>query len=758
MDLKRMYWSLPLLAASMAATAKAQLSIAPTAPVLLRSGAGVSRFTLTNHGSAAVALDLKAGPVLDATSGVKLGPPKIVFLTEAGETPTPAQIAPGQSLQLEAAVTGLTGAVISQTKLFNGTTPLADLNAIALDDPITVTVEGEGRTDDRPLTSVYKQPTTITLKNGSSEFLDLGWTLKLDTHEEGHGTIKLSPSGTGQIAFNPPLPAYAPTDFLRPSTHVAQLFLRAEGPDDISKDLLPAKVLPVNLLLAGSTSTWTSVASYIFVSICLIFGGFLSILASSVLPNMMRKINLRRQVSELADRTSSVSTRVDSYLRVLLRLERKKIDVALAEIRPLSLTAVDQLADCAVAIVRIQKRLVVAERLDELRRRFEDASATAPPSITECIDKALAMASGQLHSFVLPDEDVDAANDFLDKAEDLIKLLDDNDGQAKLIAANFVLLKARVLAFPPGYITDLRAALPGIFQILENPFEEPKNIYPPMFFAIDHGIAAMQTALNYAMVRATIPAGKSESCDTAGQGALKRLKEHECELLNLLGTLSWKPLRAAMTLVQQMREDIYEADVLDQIEKKRAKIVFDTQRARPYLPVYFSICFDDVRFNGAAALNWLSLTWTFPNELTETGWKVCHYFQGDEPNIKTPPPTHSEGKSAPVVKPAKSGRVLIEASAQSPRLDRASLFSAEIEVQPSKPRREYSAAIAGGLRFAIAFGVALAGLESGAVDQLAKLGFFQATLAIIALGFGADAVKNLLTQSSKPEPAPKPAK
>ena len=98
----------------------------------------------------------------------------------------------------------------------------------------------------------------------------------------------------------------------------------------------------------------------------------------------------------------------------------------------------------------------------------------------------------------------------------------------------------------------------------------------------------------------------------------------------------------------------------------------------------------------------------------------------------------------------KQGKVVIHVSAQSPRLPKASEFDAEIEVQPTKPPREYSGAIAGTLRFFIAFGVALAGLESGALDQLAKLGFIQATLAIVALGFGADAVKNLLTQSSKP--------
>jgi hypothetical protein len=71
-----------------------------------------------------------------------------------------------------------------------------------------------------------------------------------------------------------------------------------------------------------------------------------------------------------------------------------------------------------------------------------------------------------------------------------------------------------------------------------------------------------------------------------------------------------------------------------------------------------------------------------------------------------------------------------------------------IELTHSKPRRS-SRAFAEGVRFLSAFGVALAGLEAGALDQLAKLDFLPATIAVVALGFGADSIKNLLTQAPK---------
>lgn len=113
-----------------------------------------------------------------------------------------------------------------------------------------------------------------------------------------------------------------------------------------------------------------------------------------------------------------------------------------------------------------------------------------------------------------------------------------------------------------------------------NDFSDPKNIIAPMFFAVDHGIAAIHATLDYAIVRASVATGVSKNCPDRGQDAMKRLKDHECRLLSLLGTLSWKPLRCAISLVQQMRENVYEEDIYEHIKSRKAKIIFDTQRAR----------------------------------------------------------------------------------------------------------------------------------------------------------------------------------
>jgi hypothetical protein len=55
------------------------------------------------------------------------------------------------------------------------------------------------------------------------------------------------------------------------------------------------------------------------------------------------------------------------------------------------------------------------------------------------------------------------------------------------------------------------------------------------------------------------------------------------------------------------------------------------------------------------------------------------------------------------------------------------------------------------VRLAIALLIALTGLLAGGQEQLAKLDLVPAALAVFLLGFGADAIKNLLSPKQSPQ-------
>jgi hypothetical protein len=304
-----------------------------------------------------------------------------------------------------------------------------------------------------------------------------------------------------------------------------------------------------------------------------------------------------------------------------------------------------------------------------------------------------------------------------------------------------------------------------------------------MLFAIDHAITAGHIALDYAMVRATIARSGPLPCGTPGANALARLSERHCRLLELLGTLSWKALRGANLLVQQMREDIYETDVLAEIKKHRdqkdqiVRIAYDTMRVRPYLPVFFSLAFDNPRFANAAALRCVIFRWSFPKALSEDSATVCHYFVGDEPAVlpeakDTPSdcPPDSTGQVQCAVQPLmytpldnkdkklrkKMGfltRVALEVHCPD-FPDDCALLAQTVHVDQaltvnSRTGVEFA-------RFLLAFGAALVVLEAGVMDQLKKLDLLAAIVAVVALGFGADSIKNILGQTAKPAPPPPP--
>jgi hypothetical protein len=736
--------SWPLLLFALAATSGAQVLSPPKAPVILNGGAGAIDITLTNSADSAISLDLKVGSFKDRTSQATLPAPNATFSLAAGNAALPAKIDRQQTLQIEVNISNLTSSGTSQVPLFNGSALLGDLETVALDAPLNISIDGDG-TADKPLSFTYGKEVTVTLKNGDAITYPLEWEFRI-ADRDYKGSATLAPHGSARILFKPECALYSWLDWIHPSSQTGLLLLRLQAPGQITKELLPARTLPVSLLMMRKSANSTAIYSYVYATIFLLIGGVLSLLASSVLPSMLRKAALRGQIRDLADRTSSVSTRVDSYLRVLLRLERKNVDMLLKSVKSFFFfffpTTVDTLDEGSAATDKLVKRLKIAERLDDLRRELETASETAPPSVIDDADKQLAQAAILLHSFALPDENLAAANVFLDKAKASLGALDNPDALAKLIAEKFKSLKIRVAAFPPQDYADLKKTLSGIFSVLDKPFDDPNEITHEMAFAIDHSIAAIHAVFDYSMVRSSLPAAASSNCAQPGKQSTQR--DHECDLLALIGTMSWQALGEARTLVREMRENIYESDVLDEIGKPgQAELVFDTQRARPYLPVYFSIAFKDPKFRTAAAIERLACLWIFPGGLQEHGWKVCHFFSGKE--------TELEDGHEPITATVQSQRALPGSVEPVEKT-----LSRKIEIQLSKPPAERARVFAETLRFFIAFGVALVALLSGALGQLEKLDIVPATLAIVALGFGADSIKNLLTQPAK-KSAGKPA-
>lgn len=194
-----------------------------------------------------------------------------------------------------------------------------------------------------------------------------------------------------------------------------------------------------------------------------------------------------------------------------------------------------------------------------------------------------------------------------------------------------------------------------------------------------------------------------------------------------------------------MRENVYQQDLIEELQARKAGIMIDQQVARPYSPLELCICFDNPAHNHAQALTELTCVWNFDDELNEKGWTVCHFYQ--EPavrNIKAVIPM----ATAATQNPQTAG------GSQSESVE----FTKILTVRKASTSFSSQRWFAEGLRFGIAFFLALIGLIAGAQEQLAKLDVLPALIAVFLLGFGADTIKNILSQPVQAQTAQVPVK
>lgn len=719
-----------------AATAAAQVRYSANGPVILRNGAGTVEFMVTNAGPAPVPLALRLGAFSDDATQIPAGNPKVDLEWDTG-APLPRYLGPEATLRIVAKVSGMSGASVASAPLFNGGTQLGQLQAVEIDAPLDVSVSGDDGVDQTILSR--GEDSAVRLRNADGQAYPLDWAFQVDGRTVQSGELQLAAHGTSAVTLTPTDDLYSWRDSVRPSHKTGLLLLSLHGPPEVAHELLPARTLKLNLVMQKLPPSLTSLWSHVLIAVVLLLGGLLSLLGHSALPNTMRKMNLRRQMNEVGDRINNLSKRVDAYLRTLLKMERKRVELLLKQSRALSPVSVERLEEASTGIERLRRRLRAAERLDELRGRLDDAAATAPPSITDDIEIKLQAAATQLQSFALTEDEANAAGRMLDAAENSLTMAADTEALAQITAENFRELKVRQKLVPYSYYNDLKAALPGLFEMLNQPFEDPRNITRSMMFAIDFGIAALQMAFDYAMLRVSAP-GIATGGNGTGESARDRLFARQSEMISLLGTLSWAGLRDVRALMQEMRENIYEQDLLEAIATQgQAEIVMDPRVARPYQPLMFSIRFKDVRLNEAAARRRLACAWDLPEQPMAYGWRVCHFFTGKETN-------RDEGKTITVSVRFETKKAA-PAAATDGKLQR-SLLEKTLELQ--KPERPtYARALAEGIRFLIAFGVALAALLAGALHQLDRLDFVPAMIAVLAIGFAADSVKNLLSQTGR---------
>jgi len=677
----------------------------------------------------------------------------------------------------------------SVAKLVDGQeNEIGTLTAVKYRFPFAIKIDAPN--PDKPELSLTRnQAATITLKNEDAFSYPVAWQLDVDGETLKGSMIELPPNGSKSIAIQPPGSWFrGPLQgIFKNEDRNGRLTLNYEAGQSAQGRFLPGKSVGVVLHLSYWPTWVPQIFGTVILLIVLIAGGVSSLFVSYGIPNRLRQVNLREQLSSLAKRISAVSTSVDSRLRVMLRAEHKSVRdllqsqpqrVSTAQgiwkrtwraswkaawkaawramrkgiwgiIHPVEMVPewalpdfADTLTQCGDRVKALATRVDLAETLDRLRNTFNDVCADLPPTIIEQARSALQGAADIIRRAQLAPEGAANAQALLTKADGLMS----NQWQDATFASSIASRLKRLRQLFGIGSTDqngltktevyrrFKRQLTGTFNILENAdLTDATKITLEDYRFLDTETFKLELVLDYVRLY--------EGGDTALQGELRK---REVRLLDELQRMSWEALKCARRIVHEMQTGIYTDDLKRELEaltqggneadgepRGRVSIEMDRLVARQSEPLELCVQFHSGALNHAPARDEWTPIWNFvPGDFQEKWWTVWHYFEERGNNEVRVHFEDADGK--PI---AHNNRTLV--------------LKKTIHVMPAlRPanRERLGAEI---LRLSIALFVAVIALLGGARDQLTKLDMLQGLLAVFVMGFGADTIKNLVTQGPK---------
>jgi hypothetical protein len=654
---------------------------------------------------------------------------KITFSETGSTTASPIltkALKPNETWWVKVDVANAWEAGESSAKLADGrSNEVGTITTVKYRFPFAVRVAGAN--PDKPEISLQRgHQGFLGLKNDDPLFYVISWQLAVGDKPASSSGVELSHNGSNSVAFEPPDEWFTGpvSGLFKDQDRDADLILKYGSALKSEGRFSPTKNITVKLHLRY----WPGWVQQIFgngiLFLVLLLGGASSLVVSFGISNKLKQLSLRDKIRSASARISGVSTSIDSRLRVLLRVERNKWkrELHCPWYLPDSL---DVLSQCGDGIAALSNRVGLAERLDELRHRYEDLAAQGlPPTYIDQADQTLQAASDALRQSQASADAMATTKSLLDKAESLLKTQGQDPSFAQELANRVKKLNATNESLKGSDVCKkMTAHFPGAFRVLADSDNlDPSKILPQDYRLLDAATFKLQMAFDYSQLYQGTAAGSEYR---------KRLEAREEKFLSNLEADAWDHLRAARLVLREMVDNVYPEDLKEALEAvpQAASIEMDRAVARQNEPLELYVHFHNPAFDHAPARDEWVCNWTFHNNLYEKWWSVWHYF-----------PKKGQTEVTVTFEDA-NGRLVTDAKSNCLTLSRA------ISVEPEARTRSRERFVTEGLRSGIALFAAILGLVAGARDQFLKLDLVPALIAVFSAGFAADTIKNLITQA-----------
>lgn len=725
-------------------------------------GKAAGDFTLRNDTGVASSIHLSAGDL----SG-KLPDKHPIIPTLA---PKEGTIGPGKELPVHITIVGLREDGDWQSAIQNDGTDVGTVRVVRNTPSFDISLDAPAP-DAPELTFVKGEPASFRLINADDQEYPIAWKYSVGGREISSSDAPVVPSG-GQIeiGFSPPAEWFGSAFVGLFKDNVADGRLTVELVDPkcgVVSDI--SKSFKVKTHLATSAGLWREFWADFWIFLFLLAGGIFSLVLNAFLPNEMRKLKMNQPLSQLGAQISGLSYDLASRLRVLVGLKQRLLTYRLMNLTWMSSDFAGETQSIEQAVTRLGNRLQLLEGLGTTRTNFiRKRSEMLPPrmmfDLEEKFEKVVEIAEIAEPS----DENIQSAQELIKNVQDELDLgLQGNAEFVKSLSADVIEKFKADFDSAKGSVGSLdtckrlSTAFPGPFARLRS--ATPATSATPVSDLIDLDTTLFELELirDYVELVEGLP---------PGDGLRKKIAGHEEELLSYLKRRSFETMYAARLLLRQMGQGLFRDDIEHAINAKEVGIKTDHGTIHPYEPCEFRLEFCNAVLDSAYARQEWTCRWTFTihdqksaiddPKLIEEGWVVTHYFQaGTTYNLQVTLINNVDGHEVkvPPVEIFPDGKIHVTL------LQRSDLFNlinailhwngAEIKKEWRLRRKEgkinrqrRGAKALDFVRLALTLVIALFGLLAGAKEQLLKLDVLPALLAVFMIGFGADQIKNLLTQ------------
>lgn len=754
---------------------------APQIPIDPATKTGSTLLQIKNEGNTDASVSLVVKELRSKITGQLLRT-KVAFSLQpevAGKPVFPQILKPGDVLVLKVDVSNVTEAGESTADIFQGDKSLGVLTAVS--DRATFGVKLSGGVPDKPELSFERGvKSSLTLKNDDAVTYPVTWRLLVKGMTlEGESPVFLAPNDLTAIEIKPPggwfehlidgffkpedqdglltisLMPGAAREVPRERQHVPAISAPPAIADDRS---WPSKSIATKIHLNYWSSSVKQVVGNIIILLVLVAGGIASLLVNAYLPNRLRSAAAEEKLEALGRRTGGISTKVDSRLRVLIRVERLRLRTMLKSrgyFSPDFSEAFSQLND---GIAALTSRIEAAEQLDTERHSFDSLRVKLPPTLLSSLNDSLQEAADLLRKVRPTQAEIDLAKTRIAKASELISRTADmvnreaqDDDVANQIIKRLEQLKASLKNYHLTVIYKIfQAHMPGPFVRLTETYTKPEQISPRDYAVLDTDLAKLAVILDYVRLHEA----RSEDL----RKKLQVTDGAQDEIMRLLVPMSWECIRSAQLFVRQVQCGVFEKDLRD-VLPKGVSIDIDRQVVRADEPIEFSVRFHHPVFDRTAAREEWSYSWDFGDGLGERGWSAWHYYPLTTTtrlrrawaatrsffDRKYRKEWRKRKEAAPkdvfVHFQDRLGNPINDNDGEPIKIPRP------VEVKPQNTDFLGQRTKVEMARLSIGLLVAIVALAAGAKEQLLKLEVLPGLLAVFVIGFAADTIKNLVTQA-----------